>query len=143
MSKRQGAIATSTYSAEMCAAKVACEEAVGLRYMLRSLGVPIPRGTAPTILLGDNQGQLDSVTNPGAFCKKKHSHVAYHYVRECEAAAIVESRKIDTKFNASDPFTKSVDKKTFWNHFGYIYCPTNKVARRRMGQKKRGKRRLN
>jgi hypothetical protein len=165
LSKRQGAIATSTYSAEMCAAKVACEEAVGLRYMLRSLGVPIPRGTAPTILLGDNQGQLDSVTNPGAFCKKKHSHVAYHYIRECEACGIVESRKIgkasnvscemhldrlplltilvlDTKYNASDPFTKALDKSLFSNHFGYIFNPMDKVARRRMGRKQRVKRRL-
>jgi hypothetical protein len=74
MSKRQGAIATSTCSAEMCAAKIACEEAVGLRHMLpRSLGVPIPQGTAPMVLLGDNQGQLDSMTNPGAFCVSSHS----------------------------------------------------------------------
>ena len=142
MSKRQGAIATSTYSAEMCAAKVACEEAVGLRYMLRSLGVPIPLGTAPTILLGDNQGQQDSVTNPGSFCKKKHSHVAWHYVRECEAAGIVESRKIDTKFNASDPFTKALDKTLFGKHFGYIFTPPAKVVRRRMGRKQKVKRRL-
>jgi hypothetical protein len=126
----------------LCAAKIACEEAVGLRYMLRSLGVPIPRGTAPTVLLGDNQGQLDSVTNPGAFCKKKHSHVAYHYIRECEASGIVESRKIDTKYNASDPFTKALDKILFTNHFGYIFCPSAKVARRRMGKKRKVKRRL-
>jgi hypothetical protein len=36
-SKRQGAIATSTYLAEMCAAKVGEEEVIGIRYALRSL----------------------------------------------------------------------------------------------------------
>jgi hypothetical protein len=35
-SKRQGAIATSTYSAEMCAAKVGAEEVIGIGYALRS-----------------------------------------------------------------------------------------------------------
>ena len=55
-SKRQGAIATGTYSAEMCAAKVAAEEVIGIRYALRSLGVKLTR---PTKMIGDNQGQSD------------------------------------------------------------------------------------
>ena len=48
-SKRQGAIASSTYQAEFSALRTAVEEAQSLRYMLRCLGVPIPSdGTAPT-----------------------------------------------------------------------------------------------
>ena len=40
MSKRQGAIATSTYGAEFCAMRTAVEEVIQLvRYMLRCLGV--------------------------------------------------------------------------------------------------------
>jgi hypothetical protein len=73
-SKRQGAIATSTYSAEMFAAKVGAEEVIGIRYALRSLGVKLTR---PTKMIRDNQGQLDSASNPGAFCKKKHSQFAF------------------------------------------------------------------
>jgi hypothetical protein len=110
--------------------------------MLRSRGVPIPRGAAPTVLLGDNQGQLDGVTDPGAFCEKKHSHVACHCTRECEASGIVESRKIDAKHDASDPFPKALDKILFRNHFGCIFCPSAKVARRRMGKKREVKRGL-
>jgi hypothetical protein len=52
----------------MCAAKVGAEEVIGIRYALRFLGVKLTR---PTKMIGDNQGQLDSVSNAGAFCKKK------------------------------------------------------------------------
>jgi hypothetical protein len=52
----------------MCAAKVGAEEVIGIRYALRSLGLKLTR---PTKMIGDNQGQLDSVSNAGAFCKKK------------------------------------------------------------------------
>ena len=38
---RQGTIVRSSYSAELCAGRVASEEAIALRYMLRYLGVPV------------------------------------------------------------------------------------------------------
>lgn len=133
-SKRQGAIATSTYGAEMCAAKVAAEEAIGLRYMLRSLGV---RVEGPTKLIGDNQGQLDSITNPGSLCQKKHSQVAFHFVRECEAAEICRCYKIGTDYNLSDPMTKAGDANMFWRHFGFVFgAPRTRVERRRKALKR-------
>ena len=51
-SKRQGMIDSSSYSAEFCAGRVACEEAIAIRYMLRSLGVPclVPLRYAGTTL---------------------------------------------------------------------------------------------
>jgi Reverse transcriptase (RNA-dependent DNA polymerase) len=113
MSKRQGAIATSTYGAELCAARTATEEAISIRYMLRSLGVPI---TKPTLMLGDNLGSLQSVTSPGAICKKKHTQINFHYVREAVAAGIVQLAKVDTKLNLSDSFTKPVEKSIFLSH---------------------------
>jgi hypothetical protein len=118
LSKRQGAIATSTYSAELCAAKVGAEEAVALRYMMRSLGINL-RGK--TILAGDNLGALTSATQPGSPCKKKHVNIAYHYVRECNAAGIIDIRKIHTDFNPSDPFTKALGKNKFWIHFRFLF----------------------
>jgi len=35
MSRRQGAVATSTYGAELCAMRIAVEETIAIRYMLR------------------------------------------------------------------------------------------------------------
>ena len=54
-SVRQGAIYPSTYGAELCAGRLAAEEAAGIRFLLRSLGVPVD---GPTILYGDNVGIL-------------------------------------------------------------------------------------
>ena len=118
MSKRQGAIATSTYSAELCAARQGTEEAINVRYMLRSLGVPV---FGKTKLIGDNLGSLISATQPGSPCKKKHSAVAYHYVRECNAAGIIEICKIGTEFNLADAFTKALVKNKFWSIYKTIF----------------------
>ncbi len=133
-------IATSTYSAEMCAAKVGAEEVIGIRYALRSLGVKLTR---PTKMIGDNQGQLDSVSNPGAFCKKKHSQVAFHYVRECEASGIAECYKILTDFNLSDGFTKALDNNIFSRHYGFIFGrPTTRLKKHRKVEARRRKKKV-
>jgi hypothetical protein len=125
MSKRQGAIATSTYSAELCAARLGAEEVVNIRYMLRSMGIPV---TGPTIMIGDNLGSLMSVSRPGTPCKKKASSIAYHYVRECIAAGILNVSKIHTNYNLADPFTKALGKSKFWGLYRTIY---NSVRRRK------------
>jgi hypothetical protein len=118
MSKRQGAIATSTYSAELCAARTASEEAIAMRYMLRSLGVPV---TKKTLMLGDNMGSLISGSNPASTCNKKHSMVNYHYVRECCAAGTIQLAKVNTKLNLADGFTKPVEGRTFTTHRKEIF----------------------
>ena len=51
MAKRQGAIQTSTFGAEFCALKKAVEEAMTLRYYLRSMGVHV---TKPSIIYAGN-----------------------------------------------------------------------------------------
>jgi tricorn protease-like protein len=86
--------------------------------MLRSLGVPVE---GRTYLWGDNLGSLMSTDNPGAQCKKKHSQVAFHYVRECNAAGITDVRKVHTDFNLSDPFTKPLGRIAFDRAFNRIY----------------------
>lgn len=119
ISKRQGAIATSTYSAELCAAKTGAEEAINLRYMIRALGIPCDR---PTTLIGDNLGSLISTSNPGTPCKKKQSGVAYHFVRECNAAGIVNIRKIHTSSNLSDAGTKALGATIFSSIINRIFA---------------------
>lgn len=117
-SKRQGAIATSTYSAEMVAGRVGAEEVISLRYMLRSLGVE-PDG--PTPLIGDNLGSQLTIANPGAECKKRHVNIAWHYVRECQAAGILTVKKIKTDWNPSDANTKALEKGTFLGFCNFLF----------------------
>ena len=56
-SKSQSLIQTSKYGVEIIAGKIACIEAIPIKYMLRYLGV---RFEGPTILYGDNEGMLQS-----------------------------------------------------------------------------------
>jgi hypothetical protein len=75
-------------------------------------------------MLGDNLRSLQSTSNPGAICKKKHSMVNFHYVRESCAAGIIQLAKVDTSLNLSDSFTKPVDTSTFINHRHIHYSTT-------------------
>ena len=78
-SKRQGTIESYIYSAEFCAGRVASEEAIEKRYMLRSLDVPIEGATA---ICGDNLGIIIYCTNPDSELKNKHVAISYHKLRE-------------------------------------------------------------
>jgi hypothetical protein len=68
MSKRQGAVATLTYSAEFCAMRLDTEEAITISYMLRSLGIPV---NEPTKLFGDNLGVIQNASMHEATLQKK------------------------------------------------------------------------
>ena len=74
-SKRQGTIESSSYSTKFCDGLVASEEAIAIRYMLRSLGVPVRGATA---ICGDNLGMIISSTNPDSELKKKHVAISFH-----------------------------------------------------------------
>ena len=110
ISKRQGAIETSTFGAEFNAAKLAVEEMLALRYMLRCLGVKV---TMPSYLVGDNRGVITNVSVPGSMIKKKHNSIAYHKVREVTAAGIAHPCLTTSKFNLSDMMTKAQTVKDF------------------------------
>ena len=50
-SRRQGSVQTSTFGAEFISLKAAVEEAIAIRYYLRSMGVNVKK---PTVIYGDN-----------------------------------------------------------------------------------------
>jgi len=104
-SKRQGCIASSTYCAEFIVMRTAVEEAISIRYMLRSLGIPVEE---PTSLIGDNLGVIQNASIPDSDLKKKHVAISYHCVREAVAAQIVKPIWCDTTQNWSDICTKAL-----------------------------------
>ena len=73
MSKCQGAVATSTYSAEFCAMRLATEEAITIQHMLHSLGIPV---SEPAKLFGDNLGVIQNASVPEATLQKKHTAIS-------------------------------------------------------------------
>jgi hypothetical protein len=113
ISKRQGAIASSTYQAEFMAARMAVEEAIAIRYMLRSLGIPVTR---PTLFMGDNKSVMTNVGNADSQLQKKHVAISYHLVREAVAAKIILPFHIAGDHNPSDILTKMVATEAFHRH---------------------------
>jgi hypothetical protein len=111
-SKRQGAVETSTYSAEFMAMRTAVEEIIAMRYMLRCLGVKVESATS---LYGDNLGVIQNATLKESQLKKKHVALSYHRVREAAAASIIHPIKIHTNDNFADCLTKSLAAQAFKN----------------------------
>ena len=76
---RQGAIASATYGAELRAGRTASHKAMGIRYLLRSLGIRID---SPTLLFGDNESSLKSSCILKSPLKERHLGISYHTCRE-------------------------------------------------------------
>ena len=113
-SKRQSSVQTSTFGAEFVSLKRSVEEAIAIRYYLRSMGV---RVTKPTVIYGDNLSAIRNSVDPGSPLKKKYLALAYHFCRQYFSAGVVSIRKIDTKENIADPFTKGLPSKEHHTHF--------------------------
>ncbi|GFH49047.1 hypothetical protein CTEN210_05523 [Chaetoceros tenuissimus] len=120
--KRQGAVATSTYHSEFAALKEATEQAINIRYYLRCLGVHIPNdGSHPTQVFGDNFSVIQSAANPQHDLTKKHVALSFHFVREAIAAGIIEPYWLKGECNLADIMTKQISTTEFNKHIESIY----------------------
>ena len=122
LSKRQGAIATSTYGAEFCAMRTAVEEVQAVRYMLRCFGVRVKHAT---LICGDNKGVIQNCSLPDSLLKKKHVAIAYHKTREAAASGMIHPIKTRSEHNFADILTKAVSSKTFWSLYGKLTSGSN------------------
>jgi Reverse transcriptase (RNA-dependent DNA polymerase) len=104
-SKQQNTVETSTFGSEYIAARIAVEMIEGLRYKLRMMGIEV---TGPTAMFCDNESVVKNSTRPESTLKKKHNAIAYHRVREAQAAKIVSIAHIEGLKNPADIFTKSL-----------------------------------
>jgi hypothetical protein len=116
-SKRQNTVETSTFGSEFVAMKIAVEQIEGLRYKLRMMGVPID---GPTNVFCDNEGVVKNSTKPESVLKKKHNAIAYHRVREAQAAGTIRISKEDTSTNLADGLTKCLTRPRMQEIFGRI-----------------------
>lgn len=80
------------------AMKVAVEELIAIRYMLRCLGVRVEHASR---LFGDNLGVIHSSIRRESALKKKHVAISYHRTREAAAASIVLRTLIDLSTDLS------------------------------------------
>jgi hypothetical protein len=110
--------------AEYMAACAATQEAIWLMRLLKEFGCIFNK---PLTLLEDNQSCIYLSRNPGDFNKSKHIDTKYYFVREQVEAGTVVLKKIDTKDNLADVFTKPLTRNQFYtitSHF-MSYTPCN------------------
>jgi hypothetical protein len=82
-SKRQNTVESSTSVSELVAMRIAVEQVEGLRYKLRTIGIPID---GPANLFCDNQSVFKNCASPDSTLKKKHNAIAYHKTLEAQAS---------------------------------------------------------
>jgi hypothetical protein len=118
-SQRQASVQTSTFGAEFTALKKAVEQAITIRYYLRSMGVKITKSTPVFV---DNMSVVLNASNPGSTLNKKSVALSYHFVREHVANSVIEIRKIDSADNYADPFTKALTSGDHHDFFYEVMC---------------------
>ena len=116
-SSRQSSVQTSTFGAEFIALKTAVENAILIRYYLRSMGVQVQN---PAKIYIDNEGVFLNSCDPGSTLNKKHVALAYHFVREHQANSVVSIYKLESPDNYADPFTKSLSGKEHGEFFRHL-----------------------
>ena len=108
-SKRQQTVEASTFSSEFIAMKACVEAIQHLRFKLRMFGIPLQDGHATNVLC-DNESVVKCSSRMESVLSKKHSSVAYHYIRWAVAASMITVAWIDTKENLADAFTKRLSE---------------------------------
>ena len=81
------------------AMRIAVEQIIELRYMLRMLGVPVE---GPSWLFGDNESVVINSTIPSSTLKKRWNALSYHRVRESAASGIVNVVHMPGEYNPAD-----------------------------------------
>eukprot|EP00957_Ditylum_brightwellii_P012715 961071-Ditylum_brightwellii.AAC.1 len=67
----------------------------------------------PTPICDDNMSVVLNVLNSGSTLNKKTVALSYHFVREHVANHVINIRKIDTKDNSANLFTKFMVSDVF------------------------------
>ena len=102
--------------------RLAVEEAITIRYMLRSLGIKV---SEPSNTIGDNEATIICATNPETGLKKKNVALSFNFVREQAAIKSINPCKIGSKNNVADRLTKPLERGAFMQHTGKIVIVRN------------------
>ena len=69
--------------------------------------------TKPTSIFADNKSVCINATNPASSLNKKAVALAYHFVRQYQAANVVNIRHIKSEDNYADLLTKPLNSTQF------------------------------
>lgn len=111
-SRRQKSVALSTCEAEYIAAAEAAKEAIWLINFIRELNLPGISTDAVTLYI-DNNAAMKLTKNPEFHARTKHIELRHHFLREQVLQGTIQMKRIDTKDNLADVFTKALPRATF------------------------------
>ena len=106
-SKKQNTVEMATYGSKFMAARIAVDQIMTNRTMLRYLGVPIKNNT---YMFGDNRSVIDKSNIPHAKLHKCHNTLLFHRVREAITAKIISFIYLPGNINPADILSKH------WGH---------------------------
>ena len=106
-------VSTSTAQAETYAFQELCKEVIWLRHILWELGFG---QLGPTPSYTDNDGVLLQATKAVNHAVAKHYRIAQAFIKMLTTAKEVDVRRVDSKMNPSDTFTKPLPKESFDRH---------------------------
>jgi hypothetical protein len=117
--KKQTIIANSTTVAEWCALDQPCRDAMWLKKVADSFQLPL---CCPEIYTDNINSQL-LLSKKGGKSANRWLTLRYFFVKDAVAQGHVDIKRVDTKKNAADGFTKALGKEqfeTFTNLLGMV-----------------------
>jgi hypothetical protein len=109
-SKLQGMSSQNTMEAEYVALSEVLKEIIFFQHLLEEIGVNI---RTPVTIFEDNRACEILANNPEFREKAKHIEIRYHKIRDEIRKGSVIIKRVDSKNQVADIFTKVVDEKTF------------------------------
>ncbi|CAK1358438.1 unnamed protein product [Cercospora beticola] len=111
-SKRQKSVAMSSCEAEYMAAAEAAKEAIWLKNLLQELKIPGFTQDKVTLYI-DNNAAIKLSKNPEFHARTKHIELRHHFLREQVQDGAIQIKRVNTKDNLADMFTKALPRATF------------------------------
>jgi hypothetical protein len=109
-SKRQKLVTASTAEAEYVSFSDVSRNVIVIKQMLKDFNM-LQEG--PVTVFEDNNGCIAMAKNPEGRNRTKHIEVKYHYGRQCIENGDVEIKRVDTKNQIADGFTKALGRTDF------------------------------
>jgi len=139
-SKLQAILATSTHESELIAMNMAAQEAMWMRNLLAEMkcamtgqsleslidnsdpehNANIYMPAAPTFILGDNLGAIETAKQPISSKQSKHIQIRYLKIREYQEHNFLKVKHIDGIANTADMFTKVLPEGAFSKYLRII-----------------------
>jgi hypothetical protein len=111
-SRRQRSIAQSTCEAEYIAGYEAAQDLVWYKNFINELSIPGLHIKCPSLFI-DNNAALKLTRNPEFHDRTKHIELKFHYIRRMVLEGEIDTKRVDSKNNLADIFTKALGREDF------------------------------